>query len=1470
MRTFGKILKYLALTILLSVFAVAVMIQLPVVQTRLTEFAASKVQEFFDADVHVGHLSFKPFNTLVIRDLSVVDKSPRFTEVSDTLLYISHIDAKFSLMSIIGPGHEGFILQRVKVEDGWFNLVVEGDKMLPTNLHRMFSLRRDRETRDPKQKDIFTIRHIQVRGIRYTQRNPLREASNDGTLDFNDIDVRNLCASAENFRMSHGRFYAHLENASLQEKSGLAINALSADLVAGQGDTRVFNIHIEDNCGSEADLDFTMLGRRKDLYDFKNRVLLEVLMHDCRLAQKTLASISPAIRKNGNATILIDGRIKGKVVDLNICNLGIGLEKTSLSARINGNIRNITSPSSMMMNIAVKDARFKTSDIASAMKRIMAKDMSNIQKISQYGGGKTYRLQASARGGLNKLSCSLNLYQTHTPGNAIVKVIVSNLRNASPLQASGTVSCTNLDLGLLSAQKILGPATLSADISACMGSGETMPDATVRNIKIDRMVVNGYAYHGISGDAVLDKGRLSADLISSDPNCNMDLSAWSDESMYNLALNIRRLDLNAINIDPRQHSELSMKLLSGISRDFKNPNGEASITDICLTSADGPQYLSDIRINAGRNEGIYDISATSEDFNCSFTGNKKQLKADFVTINTTAFLAYMLPGAYIDSGSRLFVEMDPDGNIGGNIISHRVAWKENYIKDLQCSISGNLNDIDAHLTAGEIMGAGFSLENNLINICYKEGHAAIGYSFLNGEGKSARGGLSLEADIRSIKDFDLNIKPTKWVLNGNEWTIAQSSVRKNTAGISVEGFRLGCGKQSISASGLLSSTDKGSMNARIRNIDLAAFNGIIDNFNLDLEGDINADAIVESPIVSGNPCIRVNIDAKNLKAAGTDLGRLIAACDYDRNLDHYYLSANQKIAGRNALQANAILMPKGKGIDATVIADRYPFGFAQRFIPSVISELDGYLSGSFHISGPKGAIGISSRGARLDDGMTQVALTHVRYSFAGDISCSNSGISFDNVVAKDRFGTPAPLNGGVSWGKKTKPELDARFEFQGIELVNIPADIPGQRFWGQVFTDGSISFTGPFNSLTMGMNIRSTGDSQMRVRVSKTANASHSNLLTFVDMFDRSTDPYEQMLSDLREKRRRRSNFNIRMHAIVNPNLKLVVDLGDNLFSSGVKGTGSGVLDVDYDKSSKNYNIFGDYILSEGKVDVNASNLVRRVFTIQDGSSIRFNGKIPDSNINLTALYQTKTTISALIADTEDDGKRRNVECGINVSNNIKNPDIRFNINIPDLNPSIKSSVDAALSTDDKVQKQFLSLLLSNSFLPDEQGGIVNNSSMLFSNVTEIMANQVNNIFSKLEIPLDLGLKYQPTDNGANLFDVAVSTQLFNNRVIIGGNFGNRQNAASGDGTFFGDVDVQYKVLRSGSLRLKAFSHSADKYSNFLDNGQRNGLGISWQQEFDSLPQWFKMLFSSKAKREALIQMETLNIKKQTTIILDE
>ena len=120
------------------------------------------------------------------------------------------------------------------------------------------------------------------------------------------------------------------------------------------------------------------------------------------------------------------------------------------------------------------------------------------------------------------------------------------------------------------------------------------------------------------------------------------------------------------------------------------------------------------------------------------------------------------------------------------------------------------------------------------------------------------------------------------------------------------------------------------------------------------------------------------------------------------------------------------------------------------------------------------------------------------------------------------------------------------------------------------------------------------------------------------------------------------------------------------------------------------------------------------------------------------------------------------------------------------------------------------------------------------------------------------------------MFDVAVSTQLFHNRVVVNGAVGNKQIIGSSTSEITGDIDVEIKLSKNGNFRTTIFSHSADQFSTYLDNSQRNGVGITYQKEFYSFSQLFSEMFMTKRQREEQAARRlSVSGMPQTTIQID-
>ena len=70
-------------------------------------------------------------------------------------------------------------------------------------------------------------------------------------------------------------------------------------------------------------------------------------------------------------------------------------------------------------------------------------------------------------------------------------------------------------------------------------------------------------------------------------------------------------------------------------------------------------------------------------------------------------------------------------------------------------------------------------------------------------------------------------------------------------------------------------------------------------------------------------------------------------------------------------------------------------------------------------------------------------------------------------------------------------------------------------------------------------------------------------------------------------------------------------------------------------------------------------------------------------------------------------------------------------------------------------------------------------------------------------------------------------------------------------------------------MRLNLFSHSADQYTNYLDDSQRNGVGLTYQTEFNSFKQLFRNMFSSRKIRQENRRLEEESMLNSDKTVID-
>ena len=88
-----------------------------------------------------------------------------------------------------------------------------------------------------------------------------------------------------------------------------------------------------------------------------------------------------------------------------------------------------------------------------------------------------------------------------------------------------------------------------------------------------------------------------------------------------------------------------------------------------------------------------------------------------------------------------------------------------------------------------------------------------------------------------------------------------------------------------------------------------------------------------------------------------------------------------------------------------------------------------------------------------------------------------------------------------------------------------------------------------------------------------------------------------------------------------------------------------------------------------------------------------------------------------------------------------------------------------------------------------------------------------------------------------------LSGQLLNNRLLINGNFGYRDNPLANT-NFIGDFEAEWLLNRSGDIRLKAYNETNDRYYT-RTNLTTQGIGIMYKKDFNK---WSELLFWNKWK----------------------
>ncbi len=158
----------------------------------------------------------------------------------------------------------------------------------------------------------------------------------------------------------------------------------------------------------------------------------------------------------------------------------------------------------------------------------------------------------------------------------------------------------------------------------------------------------------------------------------------------------------------------------------------------------------------------------------------------------------------------------------------------------------------------------------------------------------------------------------------------------------------------------------------------------------------------------------------------------------------------------------------------------------------------------------------------------------------------------------------------------------------------------------------------------------------------------------------------------------------------------------------------------------------GDYIITSGKFNFTAKNVISKNFTVSQGGNIRWTGNPANAEINLKAIYEVRTDISNLYLAAGSQSPYGNrqvfVQAQLILTKSLLQPNIDFDFNFP-TEPNIKDDLATYLSDVNNRNQQALSIIVRRNFASGTGSNLTQEvRGTALSAVSEFAFNKLNNL----------------------------------------------------------------------------------------------------------------------------------------------
>ena len=514
-------------------------------------------------------------------------------------------------------------------------------------------------------------------------------------------------------------------------------------------------------------------------------------------------------------------------------------------------------------------------------------------------------------------------------------------------------------------------------------------------------------------------------------------------------------------------------------------------------------------------------------------------------------------------------------------------------------------------------------------------------------------------------------------------------------------------------------------NSNNLNLDIQISDLIVNNFyeinKNPISGIINS--VINVNRSPENRTFLMNSNFSNLQIKNYDLGNM--NINIFGNTDYRSYAVNLDLVKQDSTilkgEGSIIATNDKPNIDIDFVINNLDISFIEKIGSNTMSNISSNISGKINLWGQSDNIQHNGK-LFLNDSKFTIPYLNIDYLLSNnsEVELYNQNFEFNNInLDTESNSSPTLLVGKINHQDYKNWNLDLNFQSDRLYILNKEYN-ENDSFYGEAYLGGDIKIYGPTNQVSI--NINGETQSGTNITIPQTNNYSFDDF-SFITFSNLNSNSKEITNSNYISSQSDKSlDLNINLEINDNAEVEITVDQETGSYISG-KGNGDLFMEIDSDGK---FNIFGDFIATEGIYNFRNLALIDKKFKLKKGGTIVWDGDPLLAQMNIQASYEVPGGANpALLLDNPNFNKKIPTDVEIKLTGELTKPDSpEFEIFFPNTSSTVISEINYKLNDPEIRQLQAISLLT--------QGIFINEVSVSIEGVTNNIYEKVSEVFSDI------------------------------------------------------------------------------------------------------------------------------------------